>query len=84
MHYGKLEKSGTHANRLYERLKSCEGVWQSCLGLQMTCGCLNVSSRISEVRAQLPGEWRLEKRVERDGRTGSRVTSYRLVRCVAA
>ena len=72
MHYGKIDKN-TAARRVYRvlrRRKAWIGGWDLTMAAKTTA----VSTRVSEVRAQLPQGERIEVRRDKQG------AWYRLVR----
>ena len=74
MHYGKIGKPNT-ANRLFEYLRDRLGIWHSGWDLALAVKTNALGTRISEVRQQLPDEYKLERRV---GERNSQY--YRIVR----
>lgn len=73
MHPGKLD-TDTAAARVWRYLLAYEGVWTDAWGLTVDTRTTAISTRISEVRHQLPDGYRLEH--ERRGQRNY----YRVVR----
>ena len=72
MHYGKLDQN-TAARRVYRVLRRRKS-WIGGMDLTLKAGTTAVSTRVSEVRAQLPQGERIEVRRDKAG------AWYRLVR----
>jgi len=73
MHYGKLDQN-TAARRVYRLLRDAKGEWMDGWTLTVRGYVTAVSTRVSEVRAQLPQGERIEVRRDKRG------AWYRLVR----
>ena len=73
MHYGRIDRN-TMAGAVYEFLGDPRGRWRTTMEICTHCYCPSPSTRISEVRAQLGPEERIE--VLQDGK----VWKYRLVK----
>lgn len=77
MHGGSIDRPETAAGRVYEVLNARRGQWVGGWDLQMAAQTTAVSTRISEVRAQLVRNPARGERIEMEQR--GRKFYYRLV-----
>lgn len=77
MHAGTIHNPKTTAGRLYRRMKLEPGTWFDAWNLAIQMKTTALSTRISEIRSQLPANERIEH--EEVNQNGRRRQFYRIV-----